>query len=168
MSNMESKEQQILEGNKLIAEFLGFKFHKKLDIDFSDCGGIYDRTDVWSKVEILSEDYPESDQFYISDEWKPAIGDVIYGELEYHENWSWLMPVVEKIEAIYDKHHGYFGIHISSNSCSIQGTYLHKAIKNLSEYGYVYMSDPNAIFSTKIESTWYNVVEFIKWYNDRR
>lgn len=148
MSNMQNKEQQILEGNKLIAEFLGFKFHKKLDIDFSDCGGIYDRTDVWSKVEILSEDYPESDQFYISDEWKPAIGDVMYGELKYHENWSELMPVVEKIEL-----EGYV-VNIKGISVSISKILEEEALFQL------VCGD----LSKKIELVFSVIVEFIKWY----
>lgn len=84
----------------------------------------------------------------------------------YESQWSALMPVVEKIESIYDSHHGYFGVHISSNSCSIQGTNLWKAIQNLDEYGDVYCSDPNAILSTKIESTWYACASFIKWWNE--
>lgn len=86
-------------------------------------------------------------------------------QLRYHKDWNWLIPVVEKIESIYSEHHGYFGVHISSNSCSIQGTKLHLAIEKNSKYGYVYMSDPNAILETKLESTYYNVVAFIKWYN---
>lgn len=85
--------------------------------------------------------------------------------INYHLYWEKIMPVVEKIEAIHDDHHGYFGVHISSNSCSIQGTNLWKCLKEESEYPAVYCSDPNAVFPTKIESTWYNVVEFIKWYN---
>jgi hypothetical protein len=84
---------------------------------------------------------------------------------KYHMNWDWLMPVVERIESLHDDHHGYFGVHISSNSCSIQGTELWRAIQEYPSYGYVYMSDPNAILNTKIESTWYNVVKFIQWYN---
>lgn len=89
-------------------------------------------------------------------------------DFQYHTSWDWLMPVVEKIESIYNEHHGYFGVHISSNSCSIQGTNLHKAIEDLSGYGWVYMSDSNAILNTKIESTWYNVVEFINWHNQNK
>lgn len=89
-------------------------------------------------------------------------------QMEYHSSWDWLMPIVDKIESIYDDHHGYFGVHIISNSCMIRGTFLHKAIKKNSKYGWVYMSDPEAIFETKIESTWYNVVQFIKWWNGRK
>lgn len=80
--------------------------------------------------------------------------------------WAELMPVVEKIESIYDDHHGYFGVHISSNECTIQGTYLRLFLDN-SDYGRVYMSDPNAILSTKIKTTYYNVVQFIKWYSNK-
>jgi hypothetical protein len=83
---------------------------------------------------------------------------------EYHTNWQWLMPVVEKIESIHSEHHGYFGVHISSNGCTIQGTNIHFALEDLEGYGWVYMSDPNAILDTKLESTYYNVVKFIEWY----
>ena len=75
-----------------------------------------------------------------------------------------IMPVVEKIESIHNSHHGYFGVYINSNSCSIQGTKLHLSLRD-SNYGDVYMSDPNAILNTKLQSTVYNVIEFIKWYN---
>lgn len=84
--------------------------------------------------------------------------------MRYHEDWGWLMPVVEKIESIYDDHHGYFGVHIHSNCCVIQGTYLHRALDE-PLYGAVYISDINALFPTKIESTYYAVVKFIQWYN---
>ncbi len=87
-------------------------------------------------------------------------------KFEYSTDWNELMLVVKKIESINDPHHGYFGVHISSNACSIQGTFLHRAIADLEGYGYVYMSDPNAIFATKEKSTYYNIVEFLKWYKN--
>jgi len=131
--------QEIIEGNEAISDFMDLKPLEWI----SDFG---DKMKIWvnKKTEITEYDEPE---------------------LKYHSSWDWLMPVVEKIESIHDEHHGYFGVHISSNSCSIQGTNLWKAIEENSSYGSVYMSDPNAIFPTKIESTWYNIVEFIKWYN---
>lgn len=136
-------EKEVSEGHKLIANFMKepvLSGYINGDRNARHMRYSYDEID-----EYESYDYVTS-YFYLSD-------------------WDYLMPVVEKIESIHDEQHGYFSVHISSNSCSIQGTNLWKAIENLEGYGYVYCSDTNAIFSTKIESTWYNVVDFIKWYN---
>lgn len=78
----------------------------------------------------------------------------------YHSSWTCLMLVVEKIESIKDDVYGRFAVHIYSNVCCIQSTKtdpFHKLP--------LYMSDPNAILNSKIESTYYNVVSFIKWHN---
>lgn len=99
-------------------------------------------------------------------------GEFMYfdGGLDY-KTWDQIMPVVEKIESLKDPHHGRFQVHISSNSCVIQGTNLWKSIQGLEGYNTpdtaVYMSDPNAILGTKLESTRYNVIRFIKWWNKR-
>jgi hypothetical protein len=79
----------------------------------------------------------------------------------YHHDWNKLMPVVEKIESIVDSHHGYFGVYISSNNCTIQATNFRPENP---------MANPPHYFSdwtleTKINSTWQAVVQFIKWYN---
>lgn len=85
------KEQDDL--NLLFAEFMGFIHHEVADIDFSECGGIYSRTHVYSKVPILMEKYPESNQFYLHEDWKVTYEDYIYGPLKYDTNWGWIMPV---------------------------------------------------------------------------
>lgn len=123
------KEQEIIEGNKLVAEFMNFPA-------------------VMDQGELMWADW---------DGMKPVL---------YHESWSWLMPIVEKIEAIYDEHDGYYGVYIHSNVCIIQGTKLHLYLKD-SSYGAVYLSDTNTVFPTKRESTWYQIVQFIKWYNSQ-
>ena len=132
-------EQEIIEGNKLIAEFFGAKRSASSN---------------YSHVNIFYYDYPNGTR----------VGEL---SLSYRQLWDWLMPVVEKIETIHDDHHGYFGVHIHANCCDIQGTNLHLAINDLDGYGSVYMSDPTAVFPTKIESTWYACVQFIKWYNSK-
>ncbi len=81
--------------------------------------------------------------------------------LQYHWNWNWLMPVVEKIESIKDPHHGYFGVHICSNSCTIQATNFRSGNP---------MGDPPYYFAdwtldTKIQSTYQGIISFIQWYN---
>ena len=145
------KKEEIISGNKLIAVFMGYQYEAGLGIEH--CGWYKTIPSTFDTEKELRFGYRE----YLCRN----------DSIKYHKSWDWLMPVVEKIESLpKDNHHGKFGVHISSNTCSIQGTNLHKAIKNLSEYGAVYMSDPNAIFNTKIESTWYNVVAFIKWYNE--
>lgn len=82
--------------------------------------------------------------------------------VKYRISWDWLMPVVEKIESIYNEHHGYFGVYISSNSCTIQGTKLHLSLKD-SKYGGVYFNEMT--LNSKLESTYSAVVKFIQWYN---
>lgn len=85
--------------------------------------------------------------------------------INFDNDWSLLMRVIDKVESLNGGHHGRFVVHISSNTCSIQGTNLHKCLEPNSNYPAVYMSDPNAIFPTKIESTWYNLIKFIQWYD---
>lgn len=82
---------------------------------------------------------------------------------EYHTSFDWLMSVVERIESTYDDFHGYFGVYISSNSCTIQGTNLRTTPDNPH---YAYHNE--VTLNTKIESTWYAVVQFIKWHNTQQ
>jgi hypothetical protein len=81
----------------------------------------------------------------------------------YNNSWEWLMPVVEKIESIKDDHHGYFGVYISSNSCTIQGTNL-RLDEPMAELPIYFNS---ITLNTKFESTFKMVVNFIKWYNKK-
>ena len=68
-------------------------------------------------------------------------------ELKYHEDWNWLMVVVEKIESL-----GY-RIEIVKHICRI------------------YLSNKETIIisenTPKIEAVYNAVVEFIKWYNNQ-
>lgn len=134
-------KQRIIEGNRLIAKFMGGVW--VTDKPYSFIKEYWLNTQANNNKQ-LAQDY----------------------DLKYHKKWNWLMPVVEKIESIHDKHHGHFAVYISSNICSIQGTNLWKAIQSLEKYGSVYMSDANAVLGTKIESTWYNIVQFIEWFNE--
>ena len=67
--------------------------------------------------------------------------------LKYHEDWNWLMEVVEKIESL-----GY-RIEIVKHICRI------------------YLSNKETIIisenTPKIEAVYNAVVEFIKWYNNQ-
>lgn len=119
---------EILQGNKIIAEFDGIKLG----------------------VSLYS--------------WRIGCTEPIQeGHLNYHASWRWLMSVVEKIESLpADSFHGMFGVYISGNDCIIQGTKLRTEPENFHpayHNGYT--------LETKILSTWYAVVQFIKWYNEK-
>jgi hypothetical protein len=107
-----------LEDNELIAEFLGYKYsEKKMLVDNSECGGIYDEEDYYSKVPIQIKDYGDGEKYFAdlpnpdylnvsNPKWNPSykelswktlnFGDYIT-DLSYHSSWDALMPVVKKI-----------------------------------------------------------------------
>ena len=116
-----SKDNNTAAGNKLIAEFMGWKHHE-------------------------DKSYDEYEM----------------NNLKYHTSWDWLMPVVEKIESIHSDFHGYFGVYICSNGCTIQATRLNTSIENPH---YAYFND--VTLDTKINSTYSAVLQFIQWYNNQ-
>jgi hypothetical protein len=64
-------EKEINEGNKLIAEFMGFR--------------------------VFDKRYPRNHGIGAPEaEWR----DCIVQKTKYHSSWDWLMPVVEKIEGL--------------------------------------------------------------------
>lgn len=111
----------ITEGNKLIAEFIGRDWRNETKWEMS-----YEFA-IPKEVE-----YPLSEH-----------------DLEYHESWNDLMPVVEKIEK-----EG-FEVHIHSDGCYLK-RWFYKG--NVPDIG--------AVRETKIEAVWNTCVQFIIWYNN--
>lgn len=95
------KEQEILQNNKLIAEFCGWKFIKLTDAD-----------DVMPPCYVFMQ-YDENGravrQYSGGDCWNVETA----GDIPYDSDWNWLMPVVEKIEGM-----GY-GLTIDGTICEI-------------------------------------------------
>ena len=135
------KTQTVLEGNKLIAEFMGAIFHK-------------DWTSAIYKIpqdtyEYIINPTPVSSKFWMAD------------EMCYHSSWDWLMPVVDKIEKenasqftyrYYDEINWGKELHVVTSSYFLNSyNRLNKKFKCES--------------SNKLEAYWLAVVEFIKWYN---
>lgn len=117
-----------LENNKLIAEFLSIKLHPCETIE---------------KLKFLPiEERGLYNGYFIED-------------LKYHEDWNWLMEVVEKIESI---EYGIYQVDILQEGCKILKRcrlFIDKRVGKLE-------SD-----TTKIESVYLACVEFIKWYNNQ-
>lgn len=119
------KEQEILEGNKLIALFMQETINQS------------------GKHINLNEDHPMFKKY------GSICGMYQHSEC-YHSSWDWLMPVVEKIEALG------FWVNIKKNHVSIcwdnKGTTDSKMVH--SEWG----------DQSKIQRVFTCVVSFIRWY----
>ena len=108
-----------IENNKLIVEFMGYKLHY---IDYENKMPYY----------VHNEKYLENPKSIIR---------IDKGEtLQYHSNWSWLMPVVSKIYSM-DEYRDY-------------------------KYGWYHIRSIE--LTTDIESVYNSVVEFIKWFNNNK
>lgn len=147
------KEQEIIEGNKLIAEFMGLKL-----IDISSKMEELYKKPIWVSKNFDESDVP--DEIPYKDDWQ---WDKFYPQVEklsYHSSWDWLMPVVEKIESLgfWVKIMGHTSFDNKYKSCDI------KKQKSKSDGDYLYNYEGDWMES-KIESVWLAVVEFIKWYN---
>jgi hypothetical protein len=116
----------------------------------------------WKKYETFSYFTPFY-QNYLSRDGLADTSIFHQNSLKFNSSWDWLMIVVEKIESIKDEHHGYFGVYINSNSCSIQGTNLKTDVKQIPP---IYYS--NFVLNNKLQATYQAVVEFVKWYNENK
>lgn len=137
-------KQETIDGNRLIAEFMGFK---KVQGKFY--GGMKDDKEnstfpAWSDtMNIILDsrnDIPE------------------YG-LRFHSSWDWLMPIWFKIQYWYTREFGVLTsvFEISNTGISIKATHT-------SAFRYAW---PITKREVTIEDIYTAVVEFIKWYNNQ-
>jgi hypothetical protein len=161
--------ENIIVNNALIAKYMGYiYFESGVLIDNSDCGGIFDVIDVYSKTPIQVDAF-DGGQKYFSDvpnpdyknennpHWNNELETLAWStlnsanyihDLKYHSSWDWLMPVVEKIEKM---------------------DYGFKMCRKVVE---VYVDSTKEVIlktkeSCRFESLFKAVVEFIKWYNEK-
>ena len=114
----------IIENNKLIAEFL--------DWEFDDLSETFETT-------FLKLVEPQA---FGDEQFSSKLQDF---ELEFHSDWNWLMPVVEKIES-----ENIVCFKFQGNNCYCEGNF---------KYGITAPSKINAVYNA--------CVEFIKWYNNK-
>lgn len=140
-------KEEILESNKLIAEFMGANPCK----DWQGYNG-YNHED-WYHTQWSSR-YQDNLELY----------SYKYSDLKYHFSWEWLMPVVEKIDNMENSY-------IETNT-NIGKTWIDDG----NDFS-IYFSDDRiqSSFRTisgnakkKIDAVWCGVVEFIKWYNKQK
>lgn len=124
---------QIKSGNELIAVFMGGIFNS-----------VPNNSDKWKFGSQPTRYYRE---------------DAMHVNLKYHDDWNWMMPVIEKIESLG------FDVTIQHtedlNSCYVwDGTPTYKRSGN----NIVAHED---FGSSKLGTVWVAVLEFIKKYNSQ-
>jgi len=74
----------------------------------------------------------------------------------FHKDWSWLMPVVEKIEQ-QDSDKPQFTVIIKDSYCEVQG------VNGEGKFGHLFSRG----WTSKIEATYKCILVFIDWYNKK-
>ena len=135
-------QEEIIAGNKLIAEFMG-ELHKSGFINV-----------FAPKIENLKENL-----YVVKSE--PGERSLFYlGLAKYHESWDWLMPVVEKIEQMGFETEITCGIETINDDRAYE--FYHEAC--ISDLSGSIVED--GIGKSKIEAVWKTVVQFIKFHNE--
>lgn len=127
-------------GNKAIADFLGWgKYEDGETYNFPNLYPIYN-IDSPENTECITEQISKA---------------------EFHTNWAWLMPVIEKI----------IRTQIEYEDATLSDTYYLRIFGMLNEETGHLMVRFNAcdFFEAKklIDAAWLAVVDFVKWYNYR-
>ena len=160
--------QEINEGNKLIAEFVGSKPVYTDHSEYNDDGTMkYDFNGDGSPRIIETWTKPD----WFTDKHLNTYGWGSYNMLQnmlYYSSWDWLMSVIEKIENLevngrednkeYVQH---FTVEISNEQCVIHRYFAPQYWGT--ELDFLGLYDHNN--TSKMDSTFASVVEFIKWYN---
>jgi len=142
------EQNEIIEGNRLIAEFDGWKLRATPYINSDNIQFLW-----WEKFregKVI--------RTYHHDILK-ATGKFEWGT--YHSSWEWLMPVVEKISRIPLPGDG-------TRPAESHETFYPFTFGMLSPTGRPMVRIcASTLFEsdTLIEATWLAVVDFIKWYN---
>ena len=140
-------EQEIIEGNKLIAEFMG---------------GIYVRREDLFDSHIIEEFIYNNNHPILKNNIKTT--EHLY-HLRYHLSWDWLMPVVEKIGRLNSlEENGEWFNFVIQNGKVPTNTYC-TCIGRVGEYSRNLGNVSSGKSSSLIESNWLCIIEFIKWYN---
>lgn len=117
-----------MENNKLIAEFMGMKSEYKKYTNNDDEG-------------ILTYKYPIN---------KTQVWNVTPDELKYHNDWNWIMEIVDKIE----------GMGCRTELLGQKDNYNFQIGKRGGHY-----PDFDSDGETKILAVYGGVVQFIEWFN---
>lgn len=150
------KYNNILENNKLIAQFMGGVITHTQEYEMPHGSHSTGVIEYWDKIKG-----------------KPIDGyeDAKVGIFGYNYSWDWLMPVVEKIENINDFDKYYKWKDIDDEERSNFAGYEVDIDRDRCKIWLNLELDPSELLGSgqegdKLKSTYKAVVEFIKWYKE--
>ena len=148
--------EEIIKGNKLIAEFMGFvRYFPNMTLE-SDLSKFYyypynDR--IFDEGLYTSTKMTSQEGYYVNQ----CIRENHHlKNMQFHSSWGWLMPVVQKIATLGFKVTLEFEEKPYLNSISIQEN-------STGEYIEEDYEDMDYEIESDIHLVWFNVVNFIKW-----
>ncbi len=133
-------EKKIIEGNQLIAEFMGLQ-----------------SKDGWFRASDLSKVFP----------FTPGIDGNGAHHLKCHSSWDWLMPVIEKIEKTEIHGMGFVDFHIMPDAVIVtkqEDEDNPMILINLCD-GIGSVQKEVVLYVSKLNAAYNAVIEFITWYN---
>ena len=143
---------QIIENNRLIAEFMDFKKVRSSN----KIKDYYLPRELWFYVDGINDSKPFD---YDTD--TELIKECYPEQMRFSTSWDWLMPVVEKIESLdLDKI-------LPSYGNIILRTYS-KYYSRFESINSQSLHFPDVYGKTKILSIYNAVVEFIKWFDKNK
>lgn len=151
---MIKENSELFPGNKLIAEFMGYEY---LPLNTRLPQG---KKVGWNSKMKWTPFVETSGMFSGNPPEKFYLGRS-HHNLMFHRDWSWLMPVVERIENLKLKYR--VTVSISGGGCRITSD-------NHNLYGkdnrLMLIQNHEHADKTKIIRTWEAIVAFIEWYNE--
>lgn len=138
------QEYDINNGNKLMIEILGHKPNK---------GGLYELDHSEFKSINVIQTYKEDEDLLIIE--AGTVRTLFHPrQMNFHNDWNWLMKVVERICSLQDEEDEYlYTVEIRPDRCSVYSHMTSDVIEN--EHGEDHLT---MVFHT--------LVEFIEYYNN--
>lgn len=162
MPKLQQLPKEIVEGNDLIHHFVNGGWKVARMTAGGDWAYLNDPYSTAAAAQLVCD---KQNKWQKPDEQYSVMANVVDFTLRYHESWDALIPVLEKIESLRYRTCIDGGTDQFGNYCHIK-----KWRTDLELNAFVAVGDSDKVISerpTKIETVYFAVVEFIKWYNTK-
>ena len=158
---------------RLIAAFMGYTYyHPGVDIDYSDCGGLYTKYEVFSKVQIEVDEY--DDQCHFKKLPNPDYN--VDGEVKWNRDvetlgWDTLSSgkfMIKKVSDDYYSDIQFKDYHESWDQIMpvVKSILVDREVPKKETKGwYAYHSIEMKLAMVDIKSVHKDVIEYIEWHN---